>query len=374
MKYRSSSEWCYYVVDGNRFSNKLSAVEMAGGDFSRIQFYWGDADRDRYDFTTEPAASITQLIDDRVRLLRDRYRWLCLWYSGGYDSQTLLNSFIRTRTPLDEIIIFGRPWIKPINGVDIEFDQPLAFAEYVKTHHQPWLKITPVHLTHNLCIQFYLTHGVDWIYHDKGHSPWFSKTTRDITGMYHDDLRHIYQTEPRRDIEGVDKPLLDLRDGNWYVQVPDSSMTFHMDAAREMFYADPDATEIYIKQAWLAIKWFESRPECSHEFVHQVQAHKLGGDVYRQWNLGMLRDDPASKFESVGYIKTLFGPTVFTAESHLLREHATTSEKEAYRIWKTGVGYLAKNHEGIWSPERAFPAISSRPIFVKKFEHRPVYT
>jgi hypothetical protein len=368
MTYRRSSEWCYYLVDGSRTSNKLTAIEMAKGDLSKIHFYWGDDVRDKYDFTKEPTETLDSLIDDRVRLLRSRYRWLCLWYSGGYDSQTILNSFIRTGTRLDEITIFGRPWIKPINGVDMEFDAPMTFAQQVKKLHQPWLKITPVHLTHDLCIKFYLEHGIDWIYHDAGHSPWFSKSTRASVDKYHKDLAHLYQTEPRRDIEGVDKPLVNLYNGKWYVQVNDASMNFHMDAARELFYSDPEATKIYIKQAWLAVRWFESRPECSHEFVHQVQSHKLGGDIYRQWNTGMLRHNSQSRFEAVGHIKTLFAPCTFTAESHLLRKHASVAEQEAYHIWRTGLSYLENQYQDLWSNNRAFDSILSRPIYLKDFE------
>lgn len=365
-----SSEYIYYQVGDQRTSNTLTAFELAKGNVDNIKLYWADDQRAQFNWTQEPVESINELIDMRVRELRAQYPYLCLWYSGGYDSQSILDSFVRTGTRLDEVVIFGRPWIKPVNGIDIERDDPRSYAEQVKQYRQPWLKITLVDYDPNMSIKFYLKHGSDWIYNDPGHFPWFTKSSRTIVEQHQADFIGVNDIIGRRDIEGVDKPILNLRDNKWYVQLNDKSLRYHMDTNKELFYMAPEATRLYIKQAWLAIKWFESQPECSHEFVHQVQSNSLGGAMYQRWNLGFGREQARSRFESQAYFKSTFfsGSAVDTVEARGVKEYASLAEEKAYKIWKTGLSYLETQHKELWNTDRGFPTVMGTEFYIKDFQ------
>ena len=363
-----SSEYIYYTVNGVKTHNTLYAWELAKGDKDKIHFYWADNEHNKHDWTTEPKENFDELVDQRVKELRDRYNYLCLWYSGGYDSQTILDSFVRTGTRLDEILIFGRPWIKPVQGVNIEQEDPKNYSVFVKNNFQPWLKITIINFDPNTATKFYRKHKLDWIYHDVGHYPWFSKTSRQTVDRFQDDFQRLTEITGRRDIEGSDKPLVDLRDGKWYVQINDRSLNWHMDTDRELFYISPEATKIYIKQAWLAIKWFESRPECSHKFVHEVQSQKYDDATYQSWNLGFGRKKSRSRFEQVGFIKRYFNSSTNTHESYWLKEYASKDNLDSFKIWKKGLQYIGQTYKDIWSPTKGFPTITGKQIYIKDYE------
>ena len=53
---------------------------------------------------TEPEESFKDLCFERCRQLRDKYDWLTLYFSGGSDSETVLQSFIHSGVHLDEVV------------------------------------------------------------------------------------------------------------------------------------------------------------------------------------------------------------------------------------------------------------------------------
>ena len=53
---------------------------------------------------TEPEESFKDLCFERCRQLRDKYDWLTLYFSGGSDSETVLQSFIQSGIHLDEVV------------------------------------------------------------------------------------------------------------------------------------------------------------------------------------------------------------------------------------------------------------------------------
>jgi len=363
-----SSEYMYYQVDGQKTSNTLQAWEWAKGNRDKIHFYWADDEHKKYDWTKEPIETFDELVDQRVKELRDSHSYLCLWYSGGYDSQTILDSFVRTGTRLDEILIFGRPWIKPVNGINIEQEDPKNYALFVKKNFQPWLKITIVNMEADTASKFYKKHGSDWIYHDVGHYPWFSKTSRQTMDRFQDNFKSLTEIIGRRDIEGSDKPFVDLRDGKWYIAVNDKMFNWHMDVNRDLFYVSPQATKIYIKQVWLAIKWFEKQPQCNHEFVHKIQSQKHDDLTYQSWNLGFGRKMSQSRFEKVGYIKRYFNSSSETHESYWLKDYVYKDNEDIFKIWKNGLQYINQTYKDIWSPGTGFPTVLGKQIYIKDFK------
>jgi hypothetical protein len=128
----NSDQYLYYQVGDYKTTNKLLAVEAAGGDISRVHFYFADDEHCRHDWTCEPEESIHALVDQRVRALRDQHQYLALWYSAGYDSHTILDSILRTNTRLDEILVFSRPYIKTQDNFEHTIALKKAFTALVK--------------------------------------------------------------------------------------------------------------------------------------------------------------------------------------------------------------------------------------------------
>jgi len=69
-----------------------------------VSFQMGDQ-YDRYDWTKEPTGTWKDTLKEHAQRLRDTHKYLRLYYSGGSDSQTILNTFIRNKIHLDEIAV-----------------------------------------------------------------------------------------------------------------------------------------------------------------------------------------------------------------------------------------------------------------------------
>ena len=69
-----------------------------------MEFHMGPL-YDNYDWTVEPTDSWKQVLKSHALKLREKYKYLRLWYSGGSDSQTVLNTFVDNKIHLDEIAI-----------------------------------------------------------------------------------------------------------------------------------------------------------------------------------------------------------------------------------------------------------------------------
>jgi len=75
---------------------------LVENDISDVEFHMGEV-YDTHDWYTEPKDSWKEILKNHAQKLRDKYRYLRLWYSGGSDSQTVLNAFVDNNIHLDEI-------------------------------------------------------------------------------------------------------------------------------------------------------------------------------------------------------------------------------------------------------------------------------
>lgn len=363
----SVPDYLYYKVNDFTTTNKLTAVEKAGGDLDKIHFYFADDAHSQFDWTAEPEENINDLIDQRVREIREQHAYVALWYSGGYDSQSILDSFVRTGTRLDEILIYNRQW------VDHQFNQEdkLAYkhASFVKKNYQPWVNIRVIQYDHQAIFDFYHHWGSDWIYQETGHFPGFTKQNRGNTAKWQKEFRSLQYQPGRVDINGAEKPRVNLYQGNWYAQMPDNAVNYYLDSPYELFYMSPAATKLYIKQCWLVIKWMEQQPECNHAWVHRVQSNSLGPTVYQQWNLAIGRSLCHDQISAGGLYKLLVGGGVSAIEGVDLISSTKIQDPVVYQAWANGIDYLlTRFSKEIWTPTQGFKTLLSKPILLRPAE------
>jgi hypothetical protein len=359
-------DYLNYRVDDFVTTNKLAAAEKANNNFDNIHFYFADDAHSKFDWTVEPQEDINDLIDQRVREIRDQYAYVALWYSGGYDSQSILDSFVRQNIRLDEIVIYSRRWME--HEYNVEHIHAYNYANYVKKIHQPWMNINVLYYDHNSLFDFYKTYGHDWIYKDFGSRISFNKPNRSNTAHFQKEFRTFVNTIGRVDINGVDKPKVNLYNNKWYSQAPDKAFYDFFESPYELFYLSPAATKIYIKQTWLAIKWFEQLENISHELVHKIQGHQAGGDLYAKWNLCLGRSHVHDQIAKYGLFKMLLGFGERPFETRAMLDALQTQDTRLYQIWKSGVDFIKQSQPENWEPNTGLKTILSRPIFVKDFD------
>lgn len=108
----------HYLYNGNGYTNRdmLADDMITSAQFANVSFYFHDDIFSSIDWTKEPSESIDELYKQRALQLRDKYKYLILSYSGGSDSQQILDTFLKNDIFIDEIQTVS--WSKAIDKID----------------------------------------------------------------------------------------------------------------------------------------------------------------------------------------------------------------------------------------------------------------
>jgi hypothetical protein len=359
----SSTADVAYVVNGQRATNRLEAIELANYDTGKITYSWLENRFDQVNWTVEPETCLNDLVDRHVMSIRCLYDHVALHWSGGYDSYTILKAFLRNNVKIDELIIYSRDWW---NKGQLNFDNQMAIdsANFVKTHWMPDLKITQIRWgDKNMLVKHFNKNKLDWIYNNGGQSK-INQNSRAILGTQNDDVRRTQDRTGRSiQLNGIDKPRVNLRDGQWYSVRSDSCVFQEADDWSLHFWYLPD---LYLKQTWMMIRWLETLKQTSHEFVHQLQGHGIDDFLYMQWNLALDRELPLFP-----YLRGLTAKNLFVGsraeETTDLINNIQLSDPEVYHCWLTGVEQIETilaRVKSIGKPN----VIMSKEYFVKPFD------
>ena len=98
------SDLHYWQVKGIAYDNKFQAIQAANGKLSEISFkgFSPEFFLDKY-WKQEPQQSYEELLKERCLQVSDTYSYIRMMYSGGADSTTMLNTFLRYGIHIDEI-------------------------------------------------------------------------------------------------------------------------------------------------------------------------------------------------------------------------------------------------------------------------------
>lgn len=162
-------DYAWYEVGSQRFYNKIEAVFAHHKTRQPIRWNVTDSDYGQHKWDVEPLESLETLYAQRAQHIRNRYDHLVLHFSGGSDSANILETFIRNKIHLDEVIIRGSISQSSENsGVLTDADmyaecksQAIPLANWVKENHMPHLRITIVD-TVDIINSFY-KNNPDWI-------------------------------------------------------------------------------------------------------------------------------------------------------------------------------------------------------------------
>ena len=100
--------------------SRLNVLELTPNDLNLLFNY-------DIDWTKEPKESLKELCKQHAQYIRDSYDYVILYFSGGSDSTTVLNSFLDNDIKIDEIIT------TTFDRVDIPCFDGLYAQEYLKT-------------------------------------------------------------------------------------------------------------------------------------------------------------------------------------------------------------------------------------------------
>jgi hypothetical protein len=147
----------YWKVGGKCFFNKIECLQYATTIKNhKVSYHLFESVYDSLDWTTEPKHSIEELYKQRAWQIRDKYKHVVLAFSGGSDSATVLDTFIKNDVPVDEIVTYYPiraiekllPSFDPNDrrGANGIFEYTMAAEPKLKwiAQHHPKIKITMI--------------------------------------------------------------------------------------------------------------------------------------------------------------------------------------------------------------------------------------
>ena len=259
-----TKKYGYWKTNGLEFLNKVEALLYATKNDTKVKFCYHDEVWKKFDRNLLGKVSLNQLYREQAQRLRDKYKYLVLYYSGGADSHNILMTYINNNIKLDEIIVRwpkalteGKLYTANTNDTTTrniwsEWDYAVKpTLEWLRNNH-PEIKITIKDYTENLNEK-----NLESVIENSNHTRGglllsFAKTDSNYGKK---DIGHIF---------GVDKPTLAVVGLDVYM--------FFNDLATSMLYSDkpgdidPDNIECFYWDPDFPLLTFEMAYQTSEYF------------------------------------------------------------------------------------------------------------
>ena len=230
----------YWEYAGTRYRNKFRAIDASKGNVQDISFtiFKNDPSFSEFAWSIEPQTPLNELMKTRAQQLRDNYPYLKLWYSGGHDSTSVLNTFIENNIHLDEIVIFR------VAGNN-NFDLDLGDYE-INKYTLPYIKNLQNKLPKTKITVY--EYGKDFFDEYLGEKWFFTKNNFSVRHFHIPKIKgknycHIFC--------GND-PNAHYENGEWFLDIWDTdAIELASFNNIELFYTTPDLPELHCKQCHL---------------------------------------------------------------------------------------------------------------------------
>ena len=367
-----------YRVGDFEFHSKLEALEMHKHTGTHPHWDFNEAMYSSYDWTIEPSENISELYRRRAQQLRDKYDYIVLWFSGGADSTTVLNSFVDNDIELDEVASYidydatgDRGGLLNAEIVDVAVPYANKIIERC-----PWMKHRLVDHSQFTVDYFADTKNkFDWIYNKNmfftPNSGW-----RTSIGTKIKEWRNIIDSGKKLCLLwGHEKPRMHYENKRWsfrFIDLIDNGPTVDSFAGRdpydtELFYWSPDLPEIVIKQAHLIKNYLSQQNVKDLPFVgtdvsdlaytivdgkkYWLSNHGVHSLIYPNWNCNtfQLPKTPSIIFSPKD--DWFFKLSTDTAAKDIWQSGVEKVFSTVMDYWKNDASNISKGLKACWSKD-----------------------
>jgi hypothetical protein len=260
----------YWEYAGTRYKSKIKTIEASGGDISSISFFAYSDSFYSYSWNKEPIESWEQLLLERALFLREKYKYLKVWFSGGADSTTVLSTFLRNNIHIDEIIVYRFALNdRFINNSNYEVDTYTTPFLKALQHSIPKTKITFYDRDKEY---FDIQLGEKWLH---------TKSTLDLRNFYVPKIRGNNYCNILGDLT----PDVYFKDGRWYSDLWDTSHLgeYAPYSNIELFFSDINFPKVHAKQLHMVKNYLKE---------NNIFNLKANGEAFKQLVRDVVRVTP----------------------------------------------------------------------------------
>lgn len=288
----------YWIVSGQKYLNKLSAVTDAVKIGHWIHWDFHEKEFSQYNWTKEPQCTLDQLYVDRARRIRDQYDHVTVEFSGGSDSWNALYSFVRAGIPVDLVV---HKYAESTVGDRSDLSATNKWAE---GKFQAWPAFQKL-LQLDPKLKWFTWDIVDDLYHSWQHDHYDIFLQNDLhpgVAVKYPGLSRAHQpgmiSNSRSALVcGVDKPVIEFEDNKFYLVFYDYFVSQRGILEKELmdvqenhllFYWDTDCCDLIAKQAHTIVNFINKNPWA----LRLLEAKKgMDRDVYNNLINGLIYPD-----------------------------------------------------------------------------------
>lgn len=270
---KRQDQYGFYKVGPMKFYSKLEAIEVQQRTNFPFSWHFNDEVYDRYDWEKEPKESISELYRRRAQQLRDEYEYLVLWYSGGADSDNILNVFLDNDIKIDEVVSMinyegSKDKLHPFNA-EI-FHVAIPKIEEAKKR-QPGIHHRVIDMTQYVIDQYSVL-DLDWIYKQNFMFTPVHHTKSMIKNKIPEWADMFESGKKVGFISGIEKPRIIISpDKEYYFRFNDCAIDVCVSPGMqlannpwefdEFFYWSPACPELVIKQCHIIKHFIKNNQE-----------------------------------------------------------------------------------------------------------------
>lgn len=277
---------------------------------------------DSSDWTKEPSQSWEELTLERMLRIRDSFPKICLMYSGGSDSQYVLNLCLRHNIKIDEIVT---------SFVDLPNFPNDWFNYDIINYAIPFVKEFASHIPHKLM------GANDWNLFQTEVAMSFDGMFKNLSKLtpspadagYHKIMNH-YIDRGFVLIDGSTEPNIfyDSNKDKYYAQLYDTDNFFiraeHINLIP--FFTDPACPEIHIKQCHMVLNYMK---------IHSIKEslYNTNYDEYKAIYCALTRDNIRIGKDSPFFSKKIKHPIFCGIKSQFLFHRLAKGDKKSAERW-----------------------------------------
>lgn len=292
----------YYLYNGQYVSDREALLDLmlANQDYTPDLnvFHYNDEIFGGIDWTIEPSMSLKQMYVERAKQLRDKYDYLILAFSGGTDSNEILETFLENDIFIDEIQTvhyesllnrFDNTYLKNHATLGVLYEYRGAVLPKLKKVRElsPNTKISSMDLSGYAFDQI---HNKKFDYMGLKHNPTNGMSLVKPLRIYNYYMHtHNSLNAPTKSktafIRGFEKPWLFIGDNDdLYFRFSDIPMhglgrlrsgDVNEVYTLEDFFWSPDYPLIPVKQAHIIRQAIVSVPQVAEFFLKNISSRKL---------------------------------------------------------------------------------------------------